>query len=81
MSRKAEAIRTDEQSEKEIFELYYINRDVEIRNRLVSRYMYLADIISKKFTNRGVDCDDTYQVACVAPINADRKSTRLNSSH
>ena len=32
--------------------------------------MYLADIITKKFTNRGVDSDDIYQVACVALINA-----------
>ena len=70
MSKKAEAIRTEEMSEKEMFELYYVNRDVEIRNQIVSRYMYLADIISKKFTNRGVDCDDIYQVACVALINA-----------
>ena len=32
--------------------------------------MYLADIITKKFTNRGVESDDIYQVACVALINA-----------
>ncbi|MGI6084292.1 MAG: SigB/SigF/SigG family RNA polymerase sigma factor [Acetivibrionales bacterium] len=70
MSRKEEAIKTDEQSEKELFEAYYINRDVEIRNKIVAKYLYLADIISKKFMNRGVECDDIYQVACVALINA-----------
>jgi len=70
MSKKAETIRTEEMSEKEMFELYYENRDVEIRNQIVSKFLYLADIISKKFANRGVDCDDIYQVACVALINA-----------
>ena len=47
MGKKAEIIRTEEMSEKEMFELYYENRDVEIRNQIVSRFMYLADIISK----------------------------------
>lgn len=70
MSRKAEALKADDKTEKALFEAYYENRDVEIRNEIVAKYMYLADIISKKFINRGVECDDIYQVACVALINA-----------
>ncbi len=70
MGRKPEVASTNDQSEKELFELYYKDRDTNIRNQIVSKYMYLADIISKKFNNRGVECDDIYQVACVALINA-----------
>ncbi len=70
MSKRPEALKEKDQSEKEIFEKYYLNRDIETRNQIVSRYLYLADIISKKFINRGVECDDIYQVACVALINA-----------
>lgn len=70
MINKLEAQNDKVQSEKELFERYYENRDVEMRNAIVSRYMYLADIISKKFVNRGVDYDDIYQVSCVALINA-----------
>lgn len=59
-----------EETEREIFERYAQKRDALLRNEIVSRYLYLADIISKKFINRGVDMDDIYQVACVALINA-----------
>lgn len=40
------------------------------RNEIVSKYIYLAEIISKKFLNRGIDYEDIYQVACVALIKA-----------
>jgi RNA polymerase sigma-B factor len=53
-----------------LFEKYARERDVEIRNEIVKKHMYLAEIISRKFLNRGVDFDDIYQVACVALIKA-----------
>jgi RNA polymerase sigma-B factor len=40
------------------------------RNAIVSKYLYLAEIISKKFVNRGIDYEDIYQVACIALIKA-----------
>lgn len=70
MSRKPEDKIEREKSERELFEEYYINRDIRVRNQIVSRYISLADIISKKFINRGVELDDIYQVACMALINA-----------
>lgn len=57
-------------SDKLLFMQYREKKDVNIRNEIVSRYIYLAEIIAKKFVNRGVDYDDLYQVACVALINA-----------
>ncbi|MGI6668496.1 MAG: SigB/SigF/SigG family RNA polymerase sigma factor [Acetivibrionales bacterium] len=53
-----------------LFEKYARERDVEVRNEIVKKHMYLAEIISRKFLNRGVDYDDIYQVACVALIKA-----------
>ncbi|MDI9513985.1 MAG: SigB/SigF/SigG family RNA polymerase sigma factor [Clostridiaceae bacterium] len=70
MSKKPETAENRERTEKELFEAYRRDRDLAIRNEIISQYMYLADIITKKFTNRGVDSDDIYQVACVALINA-----------
>jgi RNA polymerase sigma-B factor len=58
------------EAERELFKEYYENRSIECRNKIVSHYLYLAEIISKKFTNRGVDYEDIYQVACLALINA-----------
>ena len=70
MCSKTKAIKIGDLTEKELFEMYYSGRDVEIRNHIVKKFMYLADIITKKFVNRGVDYEDIYQVACVALINA-----------
>ncbi len=60
-----EPVETDE-----LFLRYEKDRDVSVRNEIVSRYTYLAEILSKKFLNRGVDYDDIYQVACIALIKA-----------
>ena len=70
MIRRSPVQERSEESERDIFERYAQKHDALLRNEIVSRYLYLADIISKKFINRGVDMDDIYQVACVALINA-----------
>lgn len=60
----------------ELFLQYVNTNDIKYRNTIVSKYMYLAEFLSKKFVNRGVDYDDIYQVACMALIKAvDRFST------
>ncbi len=70
MVRRSPVQERSEESERDLFERYARGRDASLRNDIVSRYLYLADIISKKFINRGVEMDDIYQVACVALINA-----------
>lgn len=60
----------DADSTEELFAKYSKNRDVAIRNEIVKRYLYLAEIISKKFINRGVEYDDIHQVASLALIKA-----------
>lgn len=54
----------------ELFVKYRETLDVSIRNEIVSKYLYLAEIISKKFLNRGVDYEDILQVASIALIKA-----------
>jgi len=54
----------------ELFKRYAETRDVAIRNEIVNRYTYLAEILSRKFMNRGVEYEDIYQVACIALIKA-----------
>lgn len=54
----------------ELFEKYRDSRDTALRNELVSRFLYLPEVISKKFLNRGTDYDDIYQVASIALIKA-----------
>ena len=40
--------------------------DVRIRNEIAEKYLYIADIIAKKFVGRGVEFDDLKQVASLA---------------
>jgi len=57
-------------NEKELFEIYFSSRDKKVRNELVNRYLYIAEILSKKYVNRGIEYDDIYQVASIALIYA-----------
>jgi RNA polymerase sigma-B factor len=57
-------------NEDELFNEYISNHGVEQRNAIVGRYLYLAEIIAKKFVNRGIDYEDIYQIASIALIKA-----------
>lgn len=57
-------------SEPELFSAYVKTKDVQIRNELVERYLYVAQIIAKKFIGRGVDYEDLYQAASLALVRA-----------
>ena len=55
---------------KELFKLYSKEKNKEIRDILVERHLYLVNILSKKYINKGVEFDDIYQVASLALIYA-----------
>jgi len=62
--------RKKEEQEDLLLAEYCRTRDINLRNELISRYLYIADIISKKFSNRGIEYDDLYQVASLALLKA-----------
>lgn len=51
-----------------LFQRYKETGDVAIRNQIAEKYLYIADIIAKKFVGRGVDFDDLKQVASLALV-------------
>ena len=55
--------------------------DKDAREQLVVENTGLVWSIARRFFGRGVDPDDLYQLGCLGFLKADRKSTRLNSSH
>ena len=57
-----------QQEADELFSEYCRTKDTAIRNKLVENYLYIADILAKKFSGRGVDYDDLYQIASEALI-------------
>ena len=57
----------------ELFREYRRTGDKKIRNELVENYMYVAEILAKKFAGRGVEYDDLLQVASEALISGVEK--------
>ena len=51
---------------KGLFERYKETGDVALRNQIAEKYLYIADILAKKFVGRGVEYDDLKQVAALA---------------
>ncbi|MBP8690650.1 MAG: SigB/SigF/SigG family RNA polymerase sigma factor [Sedimentibacter sp.] len=54
----------------DLFLLYHETKDIEIRNQIFEKYRYMAEIISRKYSNRGIEHDDIYQIACMGLIFA-----------
>ena len=50
----------------ELFRQYKNTGDNTLRNQIAEKYLYIADIIAKKFVGRGVEYDDLKQVASYA---------------
>lgn len=56
--------------EYELFSEYIRTGDKKIRDQIVESYMYIAEILSRKFINRGIEYDDIYQVASMGILYA-----------
>ncbi|WP_077369296.1 SigB/SigF/SigG family RNA polymerase sigma factor [Anaerosalibacter sp. Marseille-P3206] len=55
---------------KTLFKIYKETKDGDIRRELIERHLYIAEILSKKYANRGIEYDDIYQVASMGLILA-----------
>ncbi|WP_129724620.1 sigma-70 family RNA polymerase sigma factor [Xylanivirga thermophila] len=65
-----EAKKLQNRQEDELLQKYCETRDINLRNELIKKYLYIAEIVAKKFSNRGVEYDDLFQVASLALIKA-----------
>lgn len=57
-------------SNKELFDRYRETKSKELRNEIVEKYLYIVDILIKKYLNKGVDYEDLYQVGSMALVFA-----------
>lgn len=55
-----------EESVQALFTRYKETGDIAVRNQIAEKYLYIADILAKKFVGRGVEYDDLKQVASYA---------------
>lgn len=57
--------------EQDLFQQYQENpNDIEIRNQIVEKYLYMVDILIRKYLGKGVEYDDLYQVGALALVSA-----------
>lgn len=56
--------------QKELFEQYKDNPTIDKRNEIVEKYLYMVDILIRKYTGKGVDYEDLYQVGAMALVSA-----------
>ena len=54
----------------EEFIKYKANPTNELRNEIVEKYLYMVDILIRKYLGKGVDYDDLYQVGALALVQA-----------
>ncbi|MDO4604380.1 MAG: SigB/SigF/SigG family RNA polymerase sigma factor [Helcococcus sp.] len=80
--KRLELLRNEEERlEKEKFhnneEIQKVKREIkQVRNFLIEENLYIAEIFAKKYSNRGIEYDDLYQIASLGLILAiDRFNT------
>jgi RNA polymerase sigma-B factor len=54
----------------EKFAEYKKTRDISLRNELVEDHLFMVDILIRKYTGKGIERDDLYQVGALALIKA-----------
>ena len=59
--------RMEQEKRQKMLAEYCKTRDVGLRNELVTEYMYLADMVARKYAGRGVEYDDLKQIAAMFP--------------
>ena len=60
----------DKEEQTRLFREYKKTRDRKIRDKLIEDNLYIAEILAKKYTNKGIDYDDIFQVASIGLIYA-----------
>ncbi|HCX65070.1 MAG TPA: B/F/G family RNA polymerase sigma-70 factor [Eubacteriaceae bacterium] len=73
LSSKAKGTKKSEEKKRHIeklFRQYKETEDPDIRNEIFEEYMYIPEILAKKYINKGVDFEDIYQVASLGLIYA-----------
>lgn len=54
----------------ELFNQYKSSPSIELRNEIVEEYLFMVDILIRKYLGKGVEYDDLYQVGALALVSA-----------
>lgn len=71
---KAKKKKTEKQEKKATEEAEFLELrktgDPKLRNKIITDHLYIAEILAKKYLNRGIEYDDLFQVASIGLIYA-----------
>ena len=56
--------------DKKLFENFIETGNIDDRNKIVEKYLYLVDILVRRYLNKGIEYDDLYQVGSMALVMA-----------
>lgn len=57
--------------EQDLFQQYkQCPNNIALRNQIVEKYLYMVDILIRKYLGKGVEYDDLYQVGALALVSA-----------
>lgn len=56
--------------EEELFSQYWKTKDKKIKDKIVNHFIYIAEIMTKRFSNKGIESEDIFQVACLGLVLA-----------
>ena len=57
-------------TDRELFQAYKDDPTTEKRNQIVEKYLYMVDILIRKYLGKGVEYEDLYQVGALALVSA-----------
>lgn len=57
-------------NDRELFEKYKETGNIDFRNSIVEKYLYIVNILVKRYLNKGIEYDDLYQVGSMALVLA-----------
>lgn len=65
------ALEKGDHSSSDQKELNRVKREIKlIRDELIEKHLYIAEILAKKYANRGIEYDDLYQIASLGLVLA-----------
>lgn len=70
MQDVTDSVRVSSEDNYKLFNEYKTSKDNTLRNTIAEKYLYIAEIMAKKFANKGVEYDDLFQISSLALIKA-----------
>lgn len=73
VNKKSHSKKTDfltKEEVKEAFLAYRRDKDKPTRDMLIENFIYVAEILARKYANKGIEYDDIFQVACIGLIHS-----------